>query len=55
MTENAATTISVELMNILENSVYPEQKKFIKSMTDLIYSRFPDIQNKYENEKAQIN
>ena len=51
--ESAATTISVRLMEYWKDSIYPEQKKFIKSMVGLIYSRFSDIKTKYENEKSQ--
>lgn len=53
-TENAATNVSSELIEYSRDSVYPEQRKFIESMIDLIKARFLNIRNRYEKEKSQI-
>ncbi|MGH2612358.1 MAG: hypothetical protein ACRDFB_04850 [Rhabdochlamydiaceae bacterium] len=45
-TENAATNVSAKLLEYWRRSVYPEQKTFIKSIVDLIKTKFLSVQNR---------
>jgi hypothetical protein len=53
-TESAATNVFSKLIEYWRDSAYPQQKKFIESMMDLVKARFSNIRNRYEKEKSQI-
>jgi len=53
-TASAATNVFSKLIEYWRDSAYPEQKKFIESMIDLVKVRFSNIRNRYEKEKSQI-
>ena len=53
-TESAATNVFSKLIEYWRDIAYPQQKKFIESMMDLVKVRFSNIRNRYEKEKSQI-